>query len=192
MRKILFLLILSSIIMFQSNAQDLPLKEIPSPPDTYSAGNVLARMVEGFGFRYYWATEGLREQDLAYKPAPDARSCRETIDHILNLTEGVYYTSIGKKIKTSRNAGEMTVEEVRKQSLENLSKAAANFRALSDEEVAELKIKFGSGRGFDLWFLINGQISDGIYHTGQIVSFRRSTGNPINPKVSVFTGKLRE
>ena len=33
---------------------------------------------------------------------------------------------------------------------------------------------------------------DAIYHTGQIVSFRRTTGNPIDSSVNVFMGSYRQ
>ena len=40
------------------------------------------------------------------------------------------------------------------------------------------------------WNLINGPFSDIIYHTGQVVAFRRISGNPINPGVNVFVGQV--
>ena len=45
---------------------------------------------------------------------------------------------------------------------------------------------------FEFWHLLNGQLSDAIYHTGQIVSFRRTNENPVNPKMNVFMGKNRD
>lgn len=43
-----------------------------------------------------------------------------------------------------------------------------------------------------LWIMINGPLSDAIYHTGQIVLLRRISGNPINPNVDIFTGKNKK
>ncbi|MCI4670860.1 MAG: hypothetical protein MRZ79_22180 [Bacteroidia bacterium] len=194
MKKLLLLIPLCALLMINTHAQDLPLREIPDAPESYTAGNVLGRLVEGFGFRYYWASEGLRAEDLDYKPSKDARSCIETLQHILNLSEGVLYTSKGEAIKNTRDFDKLSYQDIRKQTLENLSNAAQNFRSKSDEEIASLKIQFGraGSNGFDLWYLINGQISDGIYHTGQLVTFRRSSGNPINSKISVFRGKVRD
>lgn len=40
--------------------------------------------------------------------------------------------------------------------------------------------------------MLNGPIADALWHVGQVVSFRRSSGNPFNSKVSVFSGKVRE
>ena len=43
-----------------------------------------------------------------------------------------------------------------------------------------------------MWNQINGPIADALWHCGQVVSFRRASGNPYNSKASLFTGKLRE
>ena len=60
----------------------LPLDQIPSAPDTVTAGNVLARMTQGLGYRYHWATKKLRAEDLAYRPSQAAASSYETLEHI--------------------------------------------------------------------------------------------------------------
>ena len=62
------------------------------------------------------------------------------------------------------------------------------------DELGLLKIKFNRGGAyseFPVWNLINGPISDAIYHVGQIVSFRRTSGNPIEKGVNVFLGEKR-
>jgi hypothetical protein len=41
---------------------------------------------------------------------------------------------------------------------------------------------------FPFWNLINGPIADAIWHVGQVVSFRRSSGNPLPQGVNVLTG----
>ena len=40
--------------------------EIPDYPSEYNECTVVARLIDGLGFRYYWATEGLRDEDLAF------------------------------------------------------------------------------------------------------------------------------
>lgn len=62
---------------------------------------------------------------------------------------------------------------------------------MNPNELEALQVIFDRGGGqtrFPLWNLINGPISDAIYHTGQVVSFRRSSGNPISKGVNVFLG----
>lgn len=50
----------------------------------------------------------------------------------------------------------------------------------------------GKRSEFPFWNMLNGPIADALWHVGQVVSFRRSSGNPFNSKVSVFSGKVRE
>ena len=69
------------------------------------------------------------------------------------------------------------------------------FLEKTDEEIANLKVIFDREErkmSFPLWNLLNGPLSDALYHTGQVVSFRRTTGNPIQKGVNVFLGKTRD
>ena len=43
--------------------KDLPYAKIPAPHRA-TAGAVVSRMLDGLGFRYYWATQGLQKEDL--------------------------------------------------------------------------------------------------------------------------------
>jgi hypothetical protein len=178
------------------NAQDkmetqLPYYELPEYPETYTAGTVAARMIDGLGFRYYWATEGLREEDLAYKPSKDARTTEETIDHIYGLTKVIVNSTL-KKPNTRTEDVEMTFAQKRKKTLENIKTAADILRVSND--LSEFTIVFQRGENtseFPFWNQLNGPIADAIWHCGQIISFRRSSGNPYNSKASVFSGKVR-
>jgi hypothetical protein len=53
----------------------------------------------------------------------------------------------------------------------------------------KIKIDFGDTK-LPFWNMINSPISDYLWHIGQVVSFRRSSGNPFNSKVEVFLGKI--
>lgn len=162
--------------------------EIPEYSETYTAGAVAARMVDGLGFRYYWATEGLREEDLAYKPSEDGRTTAETIDHIYDLTKVIVNSTLNKP-NTKAEEPEMTFAEKRKKTLENIKIAADILRVSKD--VSEFKIIFGTNE-YPFWNQINGSIADALWHCGQVISFRRSSGNPYNSKASVFSGKVRD
>ena len=81
------MLLIASVTKIQAQEEmQEKLREIPEAPEAYSAATVAARMVEGLGFRFYWATEGLRPEDLAYKPSEEARTTEETINHIYGLS----------------------------------------------------------------------------------------------------------
>ena len=69
--------------------------------------------------------------------------------------------------------------------------AATLFLNYSKDEIEELNIIFereGKKSRFPVWNLINGPIADALNHTGQVVSFRRTSGNPIPKGVNVFLG----
>jgi len=180
-----------SIISQEAN-NELPYYQIPEYPETYTAGSVAARMVDGLGFRYYWATEGLRDEDLAFRPNDDARTTTETIDHIYGLSKVIINSTLQKPNNRTEDL-EMTFAEKRKKTLENIKTAADILRQTDD--LSEYKIVFQrdeQSSEYPFWNNINGPIADALWHCGQVVLLRRSSGNPFNSKVSVFQGKLRE
>mgnify|MGYP001157097463 CR=1 FL=1 len=82
-------------------------------------------------------------------------------------------------------------ESLRNITLDQLNQAYLDIKKIKDLDLGNLKIVFergGSKYNFPLWNLINGPIADALYHTGQIVSFRRTSGNPIPKGVNVFLG----
>lgn len=194
--KIFLTTICVSLIMNTISAQqksDLPYYEIPDYPATYSAGSVAARVIDGLGFRYYWATEGLRQEDLNYKPVNDSRTTEETIQHLYSLTNTILNTT--QKLPNVSGAlnTKLPFEELRKKTLENIKASADFLRNAKDSEVADMKVIFKSDTGtreFPFWNILNGPVDDALWHVGQVITFRRSSGNPYNNKASVFTGKV--
>ncbi len=170
----------------------LPYYEIPDAPNAYTGASVAARMIDGLGFRYYWATEGLRVEDLSYKPSENARSSAETLDHIYGLSRTIFNTIKGIPNERVEEV-ELTFEEKRKRTLEMFFEASEILR--KNPDLSELNIIFkrkDSSSEYPFWNLINGPIADAIWHCGQVVSFRRASGNPFNSKASLFIGKVRE
>ncbi len=187
---LLALLLSVNMIMAQ---EKLPYYEIPDYSEEYTAGTVTARMIDGLGFRYYWATEGLRMEDLNFKPNEEARTSMETLDHILGLSYVIVNATLNKVNERGQDKPELTFDEKRKQTLTNLKTAADNLRPMKD--LSDFKIQFKNEKGiveYPFWNNINGPIADAIWHCGQVVSFRRSSGNPFNSKASLFNGKLRK
>ena len=201
--KYLFTPIIVLFIMIQADgqndssnhAQPLPYYEIPEYPDTYTPGNVAARVVDGLGYRYYWATAGLQEEDLSYKPSEDSRTIHETAEHIYRLSRTCLQVSKKEDIVRLENETEYSYTEIRKMTLENIQAASNLLKGRTAEELDEMNIVFKRAdrtSEFPFWNLLNGMLSDAIYHTGQIVAFRRAAGNPVDFRMNVFTGKTRE
>lgn len=177
------------------NSKELPYAIIPDYPESYSAGTIAARVVDGLGFRYYWGTEGLRSEDLEFKPNEDARTTEETINHIYQLTNTLKNATLGKANGGDVSSENMSFEEKRATTLLNIKAASDILRTSSDEEVASYKLIFkrkdGSTTEYPFWNMLNGPLADAIWHVGQVVSFRRSSGNPFNSNMSLFNGRSR-
>ena len=195
MRSFLFTVLLS-IYAIMSQAQEhnesLPYYEIPESPEQYSQGAIVSRMIDGLGFRYYWATDSLRPVDLQYKPSEEARTTEETMDHILALSTTIVNSAL-HKVNERHDFSDLTYAEKRKLTLTNLKKASDIFR--NSESIESFSVSFKRKDGvstYPFWNQISGPISDAIWHCGQVVSFRRASGNPLHPKVSFFNGKLRD
>ncbi len=181
-------------LLMAAQTDSLPYRIIPEAPDDFGPGSMLSRMVDGLGFRYYWATEGLREEDLVFRPSDGARTTEETIRHMYDLSTAIL-AAAEQRPNERREEPDRSSSEYRVATLQNLATASATFRGMNTEEVEQCQVIFkrgGEEYPYPVWNLINGQIADAIYHTGQIVSFRRSAGNPISEGVNVFSGTKRE
>lgn len=175
------------LIMTAQDTSDLPYYEIPEYSENFTAGTVAARQVDALGFRFYHATNGLTEKDLAFKANDDVRSTGETVSHIYDLTLIILNSTLNKP-NNSGEKPEMTFKEQREKALQNLKQAAEILRASDD--ISKFKIIFGD-REIPFWNNINGPIADSIWHAGQIASYRRNTGNPINSNVNHFSGTVK-
>ena len=177
-----------------THKQELPYAEIPDYPEAYTPGSVVSRMIDGLGFRYYWATEKLREKDLAYRPGKDSRSVDETLDHILGLSKVILNSAMQRPNDRSQaNQEALSFQEKRSQTLNNLEQASMVF--LESDNLEDHPLVFKNSEGitkFPFWNQINGPIADALWHCGQIVSYRRQSGNPFPEGVNVFTGNQKK
>ena len=72
---------------------------------------------------------------------------------------------------------------------------ASDILKSGKQKLEDSKMIFKNGdksTEYPFWNEINGPISDALWHIGQVVTFRRSSGNPFNSKVSVLSGKVRQ
>jgi uncharacterized damage-inducible protein DinB len=172
----------------------LPYYKLPSPPAEYSPETTVARMLDGLGFRYYWATQGLKKEDIAYKISPEAQSIGETLEHIYELT--AFYENVS--MDTTKTLEKSTAETFKSDSYEDILKMrnrtlqhilkASNMLKSGQLILDKAYIK-GRAKYYPFWFVLNGQLEDAIWHTGQIASLRRGSGNPIPEGVNFFLGK---
>lgn len=176
-----------------SGNSDQPYYQIPDYPEDFTAETVAARMIDGLGFRFFWATEGLRQEDLDYKPSESNRTTGETIEHIYGLSKTIVNATQSKV--NSGAAEQLTFEQIRQRTLENIATASKILKEASEGEIKDMKVIFQRGENtteFPFWNMINGPIADAIYHTGQVVGYRRASGNPIPGGVRMLTGEKAE
>jgi len=170
----------------------LPFSEIKEDLHSYAPGNIVARLIDGLGYRFYWATDGLTVGNLQYRPCESAKTTLETLQHIYSLSETVLLVSEMKSNIRPYESVDLSFEELRKSSLSNLSHARANFKNVSVDKIGSYKVVFqfpDKKAEFPFWNFLNGQIMDAIYHVGQVVLMRRADGYPMSDKVRVFYGK---
>ena len=187
------LFILSTMLFLSCSitAQNKPYYyTIPDTPITYTAATVAARMVDGLGFRYFWATEGLTEKDLAFSPGDSTRSTMATLEHIQGLTDILFYAANKKPTDFTTPPVKLGFTELREKTLNNI-KVASELLKQPGVNLEEMDMIFQRANGkteFPFWNLINGPISDALWHIGQVVTFRRSSGNPLPEGVNVLRG----
>jgi hypothetical protein len=157
--------------------ENLPYYKIPEPPKDCTASAMLIRVLDGLGFRYRWATEGLEDDEYLFRPSPDSMSQSELLSHIYRLVSVIDYSLGGKhpeKLEDSspqntRKATLMKILESRKklESLDSLKLYSCSFYIKHHD------------RTFPVWNMVNGPLCDALTHVGQIVSWRRLNGNPV-------------
>ena len=163
---------------------ELPYLTIPNPPEEVTATAVLARLVDGLGFRYRWATEGLREEDYDYQPSPDSMTMKQLLEHIHGLVSWTLQSLSGNSQSTAKTP---TLQEIRSLTLDKIERISAHLVIMNPDKLASLRISTRSGE-HPFWNMVNGPLSDALTHVGQINSWRRLNGNPV-PRHSVFLGK---
>ena len=191
MKKLILIIIFIPLVSFTqttSQGDDLPFSEIGDYPNEFSQSNIVSRMIEGLGYRYYWATKSLNENDLNYKPSDDSRTTFEVIKHIHELTIMIS-SSFENKI-VDFPSEHYDYKSLREKTLLNLKYIHDALKLSPD--FSKLSISFQRGdstMSFPFWNQINGPISDALWHCGQVVMNRRASGNPLQKGVNVFIGK---
>ena len=165
----------------------LPFYNIPEAPKHTSPANIIARMVDGLGFRYYWATEGLDETIMSFRPSPSSMNMADLMAHIYSMSHTVNRVFNGQSVfdKTLH-----TFDDFRTATLIIYDSLSKRLKNMSDQELELCQLTFrNSQQSYSFWYLINGQIADSLTHVGQITSWRRTAGHPVRQGTNMFSGK---
>ncbi len=170
----------------------IPYAKIDGTPEDDSAGSVISRVIDGLGFRYYWATHRLRAEDLAYLPGNDGRPPQDVLEHLYGLSSMIRNAALNEPNVRPSTTPDVEFEELRVLTLKQFKEASDAFRSVEDLENHTIIFKRGEQESaFPVWNLLSGPLTDAIYHVGQIVSFRRSSGNPVHPQMNVFSSTIK-
>jgi len=164
---------------------ELPYYTLPDPPERMTAAGVMIRLLDSLGFRYRWATEGLREEDMDFQTCDSGMKLGELLHHIYRLVAVADAFITGNE----REKIELTSLEMgRKTTLDIIMEIRESLLNLDDEylEKRQYKVPWAQ-KEYPLWYLINGPLSDAFTHVGQVASWRRINENPI-PGANVFYG----
>lgn len=161
-----------------------PYQSLPTPPDTISEAKIIARLVDGIGFRYQLATAGFTQKEIDFCPVEGSMNMKELLTHIYGLitwTGTAFKLPYTKKILTEYS-------ELRRETLEVCQLFSKFLQGLSTTDVEEASVYLKRmDKHFSFWYLINGPLADALTHIGQVNSWRRISGNPV-ARVSPFTG----
>jgi hypothetical protein len=126
-------------------------------------------MLAGMGFRFYWATEALPEEQYAFRPGEDARSIGETVEHIWDLLHWMYCA-----IDPTGTAKPNGAEPMRAGVLELIVMLEAAFLNMQPEALAAIHLLKEP-----FWPVLNGPLADVLTHIGQLTTLRRIAGFPV-------------
>jgi hypothetical protein len=159
---------------------------LPDPPDRVGAATVLARLLDGLGFRYNCATDGLTEADLAYRASAGGMSIHELLSHIRWV---LLFAAGGLGMSLHDHDSGDTYAEVREATLALIAAMSERLKTTADVNLAQFTLRPHKDKDeeFSFWYAVNGPIADALTHVGQVTILRRAAGNPV-AQHSVFRG----
>ena len=92
-----------------------PYQTLPNPPNEVSEGAILARLVDGIGFRYRIATEGLTMNEINFRPTEESMDMSQLLLHIYQL---ISWTSTAFKLPYTTKKEFTDFDELRIETLE--------------------------------------------------------------------------
>jgi hypothetical protein len=157
--------------------EDVAYARIPDYPGEVCSSAILARLIDGLGFRFRWASEDLGEKEARFRPSPESMNILEITGHVWGLVNWITISITDRK--PERPTG---FPALRASVLALLVELRRDIAAKDDDALRACTLE-----GNPFWHLINGPLSDALTHVGQINAFRRLAGNP-TPKANVFRG----
>lgn len=160
---------MSSFLYSQDNIAQLPYNKMPEYPKKITTGIVMAKMVDELGYKYYWATDSLLNDELRYMFNSNNLP-RLLLKGVYQMSENIINHTLGNKMKPELKLEEMSFEDFRKNTLLNLKEASS---ILIKNAEASLFLNLGLFMKF---------IAFSDTYCDQIILFRENIGNPFKLK----------
>jgi len=71
-------------------------------PERQDANGLVIRLVDGLGYRFYWATEGLTQSDYDFSPGGGCQTIGEIMGHVWGLVNWVRMNMLGSGDETAK------------------------------------------------------------------------------------------
>lgn len=159
---------------------------LPTPPENFSAGSILARFIDSIGFRYQMASNGLTENEISFCPVEGSMNMTELNQHIYQVLAWAHRAFDKDAV---RRKDLESFDDYRTAILQCCAEFKGRLLIMSDEEIESVGVYLRrADANYSFWYLINGPLTDVLTHIGQMVSWRRIAGNPV-ARISPFTGE---
>ena len=165
--------------------------QIEEYPTEVSVSTITYRIVDSLGFRYFWATEGLGDKDGAFEPGNGGRNLHQNLSHIYNMVDFIANFFEGETTVFPEKEHSLDLVDLRYKTLDRILEIKQKIRKMEGQflEANSIRVEVNQEpMQFSMWHIYNGPLTDVFYHIGQVVSFRRTLGKPIDPAVQPFLG----
>lgn len=157
-----------------------------APTNEFSATNVLARMVDSIILGHHLAAEGLTEKEVGFRPVEGSMNMEESLIRI----HGMSLFTLRFLSQTQTLKKEVpSYTDFMEQSLDYYTTLSQYLKNASDQDLENSsQTNPRTGFEFTAWHFIICPLADCLKHIGQIISWRRISGNPQLPIANFFEG----
>jgi hypothetical protein len=160
---------MSSFSYCQEDLTQLPYISKPAYPKKNNAGIVMAKMIDELGYKYYWATDRLLNDEIR-KTFNSSNLPRLLLKGVYQMSENIIKSTSENKMRPELKPEEMSFEDFRKYTLLNL------------KEASSIIIKNAEAPIFSNWNLLIKSIAFSDAYCDQIILFRENIGKPFKLK----------
>ncbi len=173
---LIFFLLMSGSSHAQDKSKDLPYYELPKYSGETGSGSIMTRMIDELGVEYYWATEGLTNNDL-YDEFEMPNTSKYLLESLYQLSELMLSYTLKKEVLLFDNLESLPFEEIRSKTLFKI------------KNCSEVVLKKRTPNEISLWDILNNPLSDFLWYCDQLKTYRRQSENLYNPGVYPLMSK---